>query len=249
MNEKLQEYGGILPCGGKGSRIALLTGDSMPKSLYKVNGKELMRYSIDILKPDLVPRLVFAVDYKAEQIIEWVNTNSFPHIIHFSEQVVPGILGSIVSGAKLVSEESIVACNTDEIRIGLNLKEMLAFHESNGTLATMAVTHANNLQRHRVINMRESDKRIVSTSLKPDEYIYQPEKIDIVNTGFLILNKRAIEYFNPEHSMDWGGIIDPLVDSGQLSAYLDSKIAYFNVGTVDEYTEAQNHLIQNSSEG
>lgn len=45
MKEKLGEYGAILPCRGKGTRLIPLIGDLVPKSLYPVNGKELIIYT------------------------------------------------------------------------------------------------------------------------------------------------------------------------------------------------------------
>lgn len=246
MIENKREYGSILPCGGKGTRLKPLIGDNFPKSLFHVGGKELIRYSTDVLTPDRVKRLVFAVDYKADQIRNWVYEVNFPHIIQFSEQQDPGVLGAILSGSRLVEEEDMVACNTDEVRARLQLENVINFHERSGRLATMVATYSNRLYRHRLLNVRESDGLIINTRLKPEEYKLEPEAVGLINTGFLILNKRAVEYFDPDHNTDWGGIIDPLCDAGQLGAYINPAIQYFNVGTPEEYREAESELSQNS---
>jgi NDP-sugar pyrophosphorylase family protein len=82
------------------------------------------------------------------------------------------------------------------------------------------------------------------TELKPERYKGQPDQVGLVNTGFLIIEKPAMEYFDPEHSRDWGGIIDPLCEAGQLSAFVDPDIQYFNVGTPSEFHDAEFFLSQ-----
>jgi hypothetical protein len=54
----------------------------------------------------------------------------------------------------------------------------------------------------------------------------------------------AMDYFDAEHSRDWGGIIDPLCEAGQLSAFIDPDIQYFNVGTPNEFQDAEFFLKQ-----
>jgi len=249
MKEGYKEYGSILPAGGKGTRLRSITGDEIPKSLLNVGGKELIRYSIDSLTPDLVNRLVFAVDYKADQIRDWVLRANFPHVVQFSEQTAPGVLGAISAGSNYVKEDEMIACNTDEVRARLLLESIINFHERSGRLATMVATSTNRLYRHRLLQIRENDGLVLSTRLKPEEYRSNPDAIGLVNTGFLILNKRAVEYFDPGHNTDWGGIIDPLCDAEQLGAYVDPNILYYNVGTPEEFDEAEKALIQNSSQG
>lgn len=246
MKEGYKEYGGVLPAGGRGTRLRSVTGDEIPKSLLSIGGKELIRYSTDILEPNLVNRLVFAVDYKADQIRDWVLSADFPHIVQFSEQTEPGVLGAISAGSNYVKEDEIIACNTDEVRVGLLLERAISFHERSGRLATMVATKTNRLYRHRLLHVREGDGLVLDTRLKPEEYRKDPDAIGLVNTGFVILNKRAIEYFDPGHNTDWGGIIDPLCDAGQLGAYIDPNILYYNVGTPEELSEAENVLFENS---
>lgn len=249
MAEILREYGGVLPCGGKGTRLAPLTADVLPKSLFTVGDKALMAYSTDVMKPELVNRLVFAVDYKADQVRDWVGAQGLPHPVSFSEQTEPGVLGAIVSASAHVPEDSMVACNTDEVRLGLDLADVLAFHEQSGTLATMVTTHSNRLFRHRLIDAREGDNRILSTRLKPEEYRSDPESVGLVNTGFLVIDKEAMDQFDASYSRDWGGIIDPLTEAGQLSAYINPEIRYFNVGTPEEYQEVDVFLKENARKG
>lgn len=244
--EGLILYGGILPCGGKGTRLQSITQDRIPKPLFPVGGQELIRYSTDVLDPRRVRNLVFAVDHRAQQIYDWVQSAGLPNVVTFSEQTEPGVLGALSAAAAKVPQDQFVACNTDEVRTNLDLERILWFHEKSGTLATMVATHANRLNRHRLVIVRD-DGRVVATKLKPEIYKNRQNAVGLVNTGFLVMNKRVTDYFDPSNSVDWGGLIDPLCDAGQLSAFIDSNIAYFNVGTPEEYQEAEAFLRQKAA--
>lgn len=241
LTEKLHAYGSVLPCGGKGTRLQTLTEDRVPKSLFSVGGKELIRYSTDALTPHVVHHVVFAIDHHAQKIRDWVETAKLPHVIEFSEQTEPGILGALSAGIQRVPEDELIACNTDEVRVNLDLDAVIDFHQRVDTLATMVATYADRLYRHRLLMVRP-DGRVIYTRLKPDEYKDEPEAKGLVNTGLLVLDKRVTDYFNPARSTDWSGLIDPLCEAGQLSAYINPNIAYFNVGTPAEYQEAETFL-------
>ncbi len=244
--EGIIPYGSVLPCGGRGTRLQPITEDRIPKSLFKVGGQELIRYSTDVLDPSMVGHLVFAVDHRAEQIHDWVESAGLPNIVRFSEQTEPGVLGALSTAAVQVPEAQFIACNTDEVRTNMDLERILDFHEKSGTLATMVTTYTNRLSRHRTVTVR-GDGRVVATELKPESYKNKPHAVGLVNTGFLVMDKRVTEHFDPSHSIDWGGLIDPLCDAGQLSAFADRNIAYFNVGTPEEYQEAETFLRQKAA--
>lgn len=228
----------VLLCGGKGTRLQPITKDKTPKSLYPVDGIPLIQYSTDSLSPKHVRQTIFAVDHHAGQIITWVNNARLPYNVVFSPQETTGVLAAINSALEHAKEEEFVSCNTDEVRLGLDMERILRFHQESGTLATVVAAYTNNLYRHRLLTFREKDKRVISTSLKSAEYKNKPEATGFVNTGFFIMDMRARELFNPNYSGDWSGIIDPLCDAGQLSAFVDEKIIYFNIGTPDELNEA-----------
>ena len=245
MSEILKEYGGVLLCGGKGIRLESINPDNLPKSLFKIAGKVLIQYSVDTLPIQSVSQLVFAIGYKAEALKAWVNAAELLQSVQFSEQTKPGVLEAITKASRKVHADNMIACNTDEIRLGLNFDDVAKFHEQQGTLATMVTTYSNELSRHRLIE-RNDDGIITSSRLKPKEFQSSSETIGLVNTGFMILEKQALEYSDASYSHDWGGIIDPLTDAGQLSAFVNPHLHYFNVGTPEEYIEAERFLEQHS---
>lgn len=238
-----RSYGVCLLCGGKGARLYSLTNGVLPKSLVQVGNKELIRFSLEGLDPLTVSRVVFAVDYQSEKIKQWVGQQNLAYPISFSEQVYPGVLSAIQSSLELIAGKTVIVCNTDEIRLQLQLQKALDFHEASHGIATMVVTKVARLNRHRVVEV-DSDSLVRSTTLKDASYKTHPEMSGLVNTGVLIFEPDAFTYCDPTYSTGWSGIIDPLVAAKQLRAYVDTDIVYFNVGTEAEYHETLRYLEQ-----
>lgn len=103
-------------------------------------------------------------------------------------------------------ENNFVVCNTDEIQDGLHIEAFLDFHRRNTTLATMLAVCADHLYRHRVLDIRQSDQRVVNTDLENPKYRDNPEEKALVNGSLVIINKAAVEYFDPNHNIGWSGL-------------------------------------------
>lgn len=239
---KTATYSAILLCGGQGSRLAELTG-GQPKSLFELAGQPLIQYSTASLPPHAVAELVFVVGVGADKLRQWVETAHLPQRFICAEQTLPDVLGAIVSGVDHTAQDRFIICNTDEVRQGLDVHQALRCHEQSNALATMVVTQSDNLHRHRLVSVRH-DGLITGSQLKPEAYKLQPHISGLVNTGFLILERQALSYAEPNRSTDWSGLIDPLCEAGQLNAYINPNIAYFNVGTPVEYHQAAAYLKQ-----
>lgn len=236
----MKEFDSVIPAGGRGSRLKEIRG-ATPKPVFSVGGKELIRHSIDSLPPDLFNRLVIVLNEESEQIEEWLQSAqlSIPYIICHQEGI--GVLGAITSGAKKAEKDQLLACNSDEIRVGLDLEDVIRFHKKSGKLATMVAARTNNLWRHRVLQINPKDNTIVGSKMRSEEFRLKPNSIDWVNAGIIVMHKRAMEQADPAYSSEWSGIIDPLCNSGQIVAY-KSNIVYFNINTPEEYREAQEYF-------
>lgn len=234
----------VLLCGGKGARFADITEDNLPKSLYKVSGKELIRYTLDALDSEpIIDKLIFAVDHHANMMTQWIYQQNFFTEVVISRQSTPGIVGAIKSVSPYLTSSHFILCNTDEIRVGFDVNDFInkALCASKVHEGAMAVTWAQNLFRHRVI---EIDNRgtIIATKLKNEKYKQSPEAQSRINIGFLMLPRSTINSFDDRYGNDWSSIIDPLVDQRRMHAVLNPSVEYFNVGTPIELAEATEFL-------
>jgi NDP-sugar pyrophosphorylase family protein len=228
----------ILLSGGRGTRFREITHDKFPKPLYKVNDIELIKYSIHSLNLSLVNNLIFAVDHHADMVKEWVETQQFPANVVYSYQSAPGVFGAVSAALKYIESDCFLVSNTDEIREGLVLEDLLAEHVQSDSLATMALAPVDHLYRHRVIKTNENGV-IVESDLRNEIYKARPSLKLPVNAGYVIFNKKASMLFdNENYTSDWSAIVDPLINQGLVRGVNYPDVAYFNVGTPVELDDA-----------
>ena len=246
IDKAMKKVDVILLCGGKGSRFQTITQDLVPKSLYKVNGKELIRYSIEPLDFNNVGRLIFAVDHHAEALKTWVNKQNFPCPVFFSYQTEPGVRGAVTAALAHVAADDFAVCNTDEIRIGMSFNHALAAHQGNDGLATMVTAPSSHLFYHRHITT-DAQGHITDTVLNDPAYQHDTATVRNVNIGFIFFRKTVVDWLDDTRGTDGSSVIDPLVEHGHMYAVHDPNIHYFNVGTRDELTDAMAYLqLQNA---
>lgn len=236
----------ILLCGGKGTRFREVTGDKVPKSLYKLNGEELIQFSINNLDFSLVHSLIFAVDHHADSLKDWVVSQSFPCPVFFSYQTEPGVLGAVNAAARYIQEDNFIICNTDELRKGLSVRTVLDAHCRTPALSTMVTAYSDHLFYHRVITTDDTGL-IESTELNNPEYQDAEDTIKPVNTGLIIFNKDCLQLFNEARGSDWSSIINPLVEKRLMNAVLNPDVRYFNIGTKHELEQARAFMHQEDS--
>lgn len=67
---------GLIPAAGKGERLRPLT-DTIPKPLIMIRGKPLIEYAIEHLKAMGINEIVVALNYKKEEIKEFLESQDF----------------------------------------------------------------------------------------------------------------------------------------------------------------------------
>ena len=62
----------VILCGGRGTRLGNL-GKKTPKTLLRVQGKEILWYIINILKKNKFNHLILPIGYKGSHIKKFLN--------------------------------------------------------------------------------------------------------------------------------------------------------------------------------
>ncbi|MDE1860022.1 MAG: NTP transferase domain-containing protein [Candidatus Micrarchaeota archaeon] len=233
------KYDCILICGGKGTRIRPITHDEIPKALVKVDGKELIQYSLDLLDPSMVGRLIFAVDHHEEQILRWVESLSLPYNVSFSHQERPGFLNAVECAFDKSDKGTVLLLHTDVIRVAMALREALEFHESSNMPGTVVTTYADRLYHHWVVSFDPEGKNVLGFTIRDQGYRRRPSDRHPVLTGTMILDREVLAYTDRDVSIDFAGLVQPLVDASKLGVYISQTQALFDVGTPEEFQEAE----------
>lgn len=240
--ELVQSYGAVLPCGGEGKRLRAVTtgpsGEDNPKPTQMLGGRELILYSFDLLTPSLVRDVFLVTNYKADDVKRRVESADLPHSLHFVTQERPGVLAAVSEGAEQVKHGVFVYANTDTIRRGVNLEDVLNVHHKSGKHATMVAAYKDNLYYELLLTV---DPRgiVTHTDPNPDRFRDRPDETGIVNTGMIIMDHEALDYIDTSRWDTMQGIIEPLTDAGQLAAYVNPHVVYIGVNTPQEYAEAE----------
>jgi NDP-sugar pyrophosphorylase family protein len=227
---------GIILAGGKGSRLkCLLHGQQ--KVLYRIHGKPLLQFTIENLEQNIVSRIVLATGRNSEDISEWVNDLHIKPDIVLAPPNEQGIAPAFTSAIQLANTDTVILCNGDEIRIGLDLEQVLRFHESHNAIATMVATRENKLFRHRVLEI-DRHNILVKSQLKHPQYKTTPLATGLVNVGFIVAQKDFLLKILPSCETGWNDIIKKLMQTKRLYVFPQESLRYFNVGTTDELAEA-----------
>ena len=115
----------ILLCGGKGLRLRPLT-ENIPKPLAKLNGKTILYYILNHLKSFKIDKITVSVGYKAQKVVKYLTSFSFPWELETSDAGDVDIIKRIIKAVKNTNEDFIVLYG-DTIS-DVNLNQLKEFH-------------------------------------------------------------------------------------------------------------------------
>lgn len=237
--------GAIILAGGKGTRMAHLTRDEIPKPLLKVAGRELITYSLDVIRNSSVDKVVIAAKHLADQIEFWVASADIP-----AELVYMGIKGNSSAAAiseamSIIGRNLVVICSGDEIIRNLDLNMMLEQHERSKSLITLLAADPRNAVGEGVL--LEIDGMKV-TGITERRHVQEVRQADfLMHAGLIVMDREAIRLLDlSDRALRSGAIDMPIMRGGMaagiIDAYIDRNVVFFNVNTPEEATLAEAYL-------
>lgn len=134
----------MILAAGLGTRLKPYT-NNIPKALVKINNRTLLEHVIFNLKNQGVKEIIINVHHYAEKIINYVEKkNQFE--IHIEFSVEPELLdtgGGLKKAAWFFNDQCPFIVHNVDVLSGLNIREMLKFHEQSNALVTLAVRQRN----------------------------------------------------------------------------------------------------------
>ncbi|MDQ3098825.1 MAG: NDP-sugar synthase [bacterium] len=235
-------------CGGIGSRLRDLTGADIPKPLYPVAGKPILEHTIEPLVQADIGKIVFVTAYKGYAIRRHFDTiyqlpaNSRTQIDYTDQKEPVGVLPGIVMALeehKDSIKDSIMICDGDAIRRGLDVRRLYTFHKTHRRNTTMITTSVERTEKHWGI-IANSSYDVIKIEPFPQTGSV-PE--NIVFTGAMMLDGvgAAILRTIPTNDSSWKGMATLLQQFGSMNHYY-SQIEYFNLNSPDVVEEAGHRL-------
>ena len=200
--------------------------------LLEINGKYLIEKVIDYLQEFNLGKITVSVDLNKEKIIEKLKEKKSS--VDFLELEKPSGTIEPVMRMKNSFTDTFAVVHGDSL-CSLNLNEMLAFHQMNKSIATIALTTVNNpmdygvamLQGKKISEFKEKPKREAGSYLiSAGHYIFEPEVFKHVSRKMKSIEK---------------DLFPKLAEKGLLAGYPFQGM-YFNINSKKDYEKAKRIL-------
>ena len=210
LNLAHKENSILIMAGGFGKRMMPLT-ENLPKPMLKVAGKPILEHIILNAKAQGFRKFIISLHYLGNLIIDHFGDGSNLDIsiqyIHESEPL--GTAGAMALIDPLPHLPFIVT--NGDIITDVNYANLLHFHESNKSQATMAIKKYELQNPYGVVNIK---------GLEITSFEEKPIQISYVNAGIYALNPSSLKYLKVNEPCDMPDLFELLKNNNYfITAY------------------------------
>jgi len=225
----------VIMAGGEGSRLRPLTC-GIPKPMVPVMNRPIMTSIIGLLRQHGVTDIGVTLQYLPEVISSYYGNGSDYNINlkYFIEESPLGTAGSVKNAEQFLDETFIVI--SGDALTDFNLSQAMAFHKSNGALATLVLTKVPCPLEYGVV-ITSADGHIKQFLEKPS---WGEVFSDTVNTGIYILEPEVFDYIPAGQNFDFSKDLFPLLLSEGKPMFGVVLNGYWcDIGDLRQYLQSQ----------
>lgn len=227
----------IILAGGLGTRLRNIIGE-FPKPMAEINGKPFLYYLINFLIKNEIKRIIFAVSYKKEIIIEYLKDKFQDIEIIFSIEKEPlGTGGAIKQALEFVQGDNVFVFNGDTY-FDIELKEMLDFHKNKNSDITIGLKYLENIDRYGTVKV-DNDLRIIK---------FEEKKLNnkgLINGGIYLINLYKMRNFFKDFKNKSFSFEKDILES-YINYFLIYGIIFdsffIDIGVKEDYERAQDEF-------
>ncbi|MBC7827011.1 MAG: nucleotidyltransferase family protein [Chitinophagaceae bacterium] len=147
----------IILAGGLGTRLRSAVPD-LPKCMAPVAGKPFLEHVIDYFQLQGINEFIFAVGYKSETIIDFVEANYPDLVVDFSiEKELLGTGGAIRQAGAMARHKDVLVLNGDTI-FKIDVSQLSDFHETASADCSIGLKPMTNFERYGVVEISTGNK-------------------------------------------------------------------------------------------
>ena len=211
----------VLLAGGKGTRMREMT-ENLPKPMVQIGGKPVLEHLINIFSLFGDFEFIICSGYLGDEISSYFSNRKNIKVIDTGLETPTG--GRLYNVSDYLNNDFIVTYGDGLANV--NIESLIDFHLQHENIGTITVS--NPTSRFGLVKF--DDNSVV------ENFIEKPKLTkDYVNIGFMIFNKRFINYLNKDSTLE----TEPLVSLSQekeLRAFIHN--GYFEpMDTYREYIE------------
>lgn len=219
----------IVLAGGFGTRLAQVVKD-VPKPMAPVCGRPFLEYLLDWLISQSADRIVLAVGYKKECIIDHFGHEYKGAAIAYSVEDTPLYTGGAAKKALgLCHDERIFVVNGDSW-FPVNLRRMRSGAEASGMPVIIAVKRMHHFSRYGNVSI---DCEGVITAFNEKRFCED----GFINGGIYDVARTALEGYPAAFSME-NDYFPVLVRERRIRAFPDDG-SFIDIGIPEDYDRAQ----------
>lgn len=217
----------VILAGGRGTRLAPLT-TVLPKPLIPIGDETVLEILIRRLAICGMREITMAVGHLASLLMAYFGDGErFGVSIDYSVEDEPlGTAGPLRLVENL--DSSFVVLNGD-LLTDLDFREMIAFHESSGAVATVGTFHRTHQVDFGVIR-QDATGRIES-------YVEKPEHEYLVSIGAYVFDPAVLEFLD-RGPRDLPDLVTALIAEGQEVMGYQHPGYWIDIGRHDDYALA-----------
>jgi D-glycero-alpha-D-manno-heptose 1-phosphate guanylyltransferase len=218
----------VILAGGAGTRLSHIVKD-VPKPMADVNGKPFLEYIVQYLIRKNVNKIILAVGYKYEKIVErFGDEYNGVSIVYSIEDSPLGTGGALKKASVLCESDSFFLINGDTY-FNVDLAEMWRMHIKTQAALTVACKPMRNFDRYGNVAIDENSKIIAFEEKRFTES-------GIINGGVYLCGKKIFSDM-PDGAFSFEKDILEKVD-GIFSAFV-SDTYFIDIGIPEDYYRAK----------
>ncbi|MEM3072885.1 MAG: NDP-sugar synthase [Candidatus Bathyarchaeia archaeon] len=232
----------LILAGGYATRLRPLSFTT-PKQLLPMVDKPLLHRTVESLKEVGVDEVILAVNYLADSLKRRVGSRCGGVKIRYSREAKPlGTGGPIKKAEPMLRGEKVFLCLNGDILFQNNMRGLIQTHEKKGVTATIALREVEDPSRFGVA--------IVDNQMFVRGFIEKPKKGEVesryINAGVYALSPEIFKHIPRGRWVSTETEVFPrLAERGELAGY-PYKGGWFDVGRIEDYKEANWHLLERS---
>lgn len=228
----------VIMAGGKGTRLAAITKDEIPKPMVPVNGKPLLLWQIEELKKNGITDIIMIIGHLGEKIEEYFQTGEKygVHVSYIREHEPLGTAGAFYYlKDKIVSNYFLLVFG--DVFFSIDIQRMEKFYIDHQAKAALFV-HPNSHPADSDLVVLDENNKISKFDSKHNVRNYWFD--NCVNAGFYILGKEICDLVEKLCKLDLEkDILMPLVEKKEAVYGYRSPEYVKDIGTVDRIRQTE----------
>ncbi len=225
---------------GLGTRLKPLT-DKRPKALVEINGKPILGWQIERIKKFGVNEIIINVHHFPEMIIDYVKSNNnFGIRIEISDESdeLLDTGGGLKKAAWFFDDRKPFLVHNSDVITDLDYSQMIAQHNSNNSLATLAVRKRES-SRYLLFN----DNNILCgwQNIKTGEKILKRDSqklAPLAFSGIHIINPEIFKLMPDKKRFGMIELYLNICGRKKISAFNHSSGKWYDIGTQEKLNKA-----------